>query len=96
MTKLKRLIAVSALVALLFPGAAPDAMAQFVASPVEGPELATPSPPTHYPPRRYAGRRIEIYPGRLLFRRCVDWYELQHRPSGTVLFPQMHCWWVRG
>jgi hypothetical protein len=48
------------------------------------------------PPRHYAGRYIEIHPGRLLYRRCVDWYELQNRPSGTVLYPQMHCRWVRG
>jgi hypothetical protein len=37
-----------------------------------------------------------INPRPLLYRRCVDWYELQHRPSGTVLYPQMRCWWVRG
>jgi hypothetical protein len=64
------------------------------------PMRAQPAPPAEQrlsgPPRRYAPRRIEIYPGRLLYRRCVDWYELQNRPSGTVLFPQMHCWWVRG
>ena len=41
-------------------------------------------------------QRIEIHPGRLLFRQCADWYELQHRPSGTVLYPGKHCWWVRG
>jgi hypothetical protein len=40
--------------------------------------------------------RIEIHPRPLLYRRCTDWYELQNRPSGTVLYPQMHCWWVRG
>jgi len=39
---------------------------------------------------------IEIHPGRLLYRRCVAWYELQDRPSGTVLYPGKHCWWVRG
>ena len=39
-------------------------------------------------------RRIVITPQRLLYRRCVDWYELQHRPNGTVLFPQTRCWWV--
>jgi hypothetical protein len=39
---------------------------------------------------------IEIHPRPLLYRRCTDWYELQYRPSGTVLYPQMHCWWVRG
>ncbi len=40
--------------------------------------------------------RIEVYPRPLLYRRCTDWYELQHRPSGTVLYPHMRCWWVRG
>jgi hypothetical protein len=48
-------------------------------------------PPSH-PPRH----RITINPHPLLYRRCVDWYELQNRPSGTVLYPQMSCWWVRG
>ena len=47
-------------------------------------------------PASPARRRIEINPRPLLYRRCVDWYELQHRPSGTVLYPQMRCWWVRG
>jgi hypothetical protein len=41
-------------------------------------------------------QRIEIHPGHLLYRQCADWYELQHRPSGTVLYPGKHCWWVRG
>jgi hypothetical protein len=40
--------------------------------------------------------RVEIHPRPLLYRRCTDWYELQYRPSGTVLYPQMRCWWVRG
>lgn len=40
--------------------------------------------------------RIEVTPRPLVYRRCVDWYELQYRPSGTVLFPQRRCWWVRG
>jgi hypothetical protein len=47
----------------------------------------------------YASRahpRIEVNPRPLLYRRCVDWYVLQYRPSGTVLFPEQHCWWVRG
>jgi hypothetical protein len=47
--------------------------------------------------RRYARPRIEINRGgRLLYRQCNDGYELQYRPSGTVLFPYQHCWWVRG
>jgi hypothetical protein len=75
-----------ALAALLI-GAASPARAQQT-SPIAEPSLTT-------PPATRAGR-IEIHPRPLLYRRCVDWYELQHRPSGTVLYPQMHCWWVRG
>ncbi len=94
MTKIKPLTLIVP-AALLLLALTPPAVAQPVSSPVAGPELSTPPPPQ--PPRqRYARHRIEIYPGRLLYRRCVDWYELQHRPSGTVLFPGMHCWWVRG
>jgi hypothetical protein len=49
------------------------------------------------PPRRPVVRpRIEVNPRPLLYRRCESWYEIQHRPSGTVLFPAKHCWWVRG
>ncbi|MDR3420357.1 MAG: hypothetical protein P4L80_03800 [Xanthobacteraceae bacterium] len=40
--------------------------------------------------------RIEINPRPLLYRRCTSWYVIQYRPSGTVLFPEKHCWWVRG
>jgi hypothetical protein len=53
-------------------------------------------PGVRYLPPRYARPRIEINPLPLLHRRCTDWYELQYRPSGTVLYPQMRCWWVRG
>jgi hypothetical protein len=88
MTKLKVLIALAALA--LSAGAAP-AVAQHT-SPLAEPSLTTPPAP----PPRYARRRIVISPSPLLYRRCIDWYELQHRPSGTVLFPQMRCWWVRG
>ncbi|GEM_PF-1339676 len=61
------------------------------------PSLAqTAQRPRHHAPPRYARPYIEIRPQRLLYRRCVDWLELQHRPSGTVLFPQYRCWWVTG
>jgi hypothetical protein len=33
---------------------------------------------------------------RPLYRRCSSWYVVQNRPSGQVLFPEKHCWWVRG
>jgi hypothetical protein len=46
---------------------------------------------------RHGGRpRVEVNPGRLLYRRCEVQYVVQYRPSGTVLFPAKHCWWVRG
>jgi len=74
--------------ALSFAVAAPAA-AQNETLPIAQPGTAS------TPPRHVRGR-ITIHPGWLLYRRCVDWYELQHRPSGTVLFPEMRCWWVRG
>jgi hypothetical protein len=81
---LQRLIVIMALAAPAMLGAAQHATAQ--TSPIAQPGQ----------PPRYARPRIEINPAPLLHRRCVDWYELQYRPSGTVLYPQMRCWWVRG
>ncbi len=46
--------------------------------------------------RPSAAPRIEVNPQRLLYRRCASWYVVQDRPSGRVLFPEKHCWWVRG
>jgi hypothetical protein len=55
------------------------------------------TPPTSSAPRVLRARpRIEVTPRPLLYRRCIDWLELQYRPSGPVLYPQYHCWWVRG
>jgi hypothetical protein len=82
----KRLIAIIAFAALPLVGTLP-AVAQ--TSPVA--QSGEPS----LPPRT-AHRRITINPRPLLYRRCTDWYELRYRPSGTVLYPQMRCWWVRG
>jgi hypothetical protein len=83
----KALVAATCLIISLVV-ASPDVQAQQT-SPIAQPSLTT-------PPATPARRRIEIRPRPLLYRRCVDWYELQHRPSGTVLYPQMRCWWVRG
>ena len=83
---LQRLILIMALATPAMFGAARRATAQT-------PPIAQQSQPS---PPRYARPRIEINPRPLLYRRCVDWYELQYRPSGTVLYPQMRCWWVRG
>ena len=43
--------------------------------------------PTPYP--------IE-YPGPGAVRQCTSWLTKEFRPSGTVIVPQMRCWWVRG
>ena len=83
----QRWIVITALAALAIPGTVPQAAAQTQPSPM--------TRPSQLSPPRYARPRIEINPAPLLHRRCVDWYELQYRPSGTVLYPQMHCWWVR-
>ena len=85
---MKRLFTITGLLALL-AGVAPSAHAQQT-SPIAQPSLTTPPALSHSRPR------ILINPRPLLYRRCVDWYELQYRPSGTVLYPQMRCWWVRG
>jgi hypothetical protein len=80
----QRLIVIMALAAPAILSAAQHAAAQTFAQPNQPPAA------------RYARPRIEINPAPLIYRRCVDWYELQYRPSGTVLYPQMRCWWVRG
>jgi hypothetical protein len=36
------------------------------------------------------------WPGPNAVRRCVDWYAIENRLSGTVITPQMRCWWVSG
>ncbi len=74
--------------ALAVVAAAPPAPAQTAPTPLR--QTAGPSTPPRAHPR------IEVNPRPLLHRRCVDWYVLQYRPSGTVLFPEQHCWWVRG
>jgi hypothetical protein len=41
--------------------------------------------------------RFRVYPGRrLLYRDCDFHLARQWRPSGTVIVPVQHCWWVRG
>ena len=36
------------------------------------------------------------YPGPNAKRECAARYVEEHRPSGTVVTPRLHCWWVRG
>ena len=86
-----RLIAMMALAALALSGAPRHAAAQ--TSPLGRGQPAIPPPIVPTPRGR---THILITPPQLLYRHCVGWYELQYRPSGTVLFPQKRCWWVRG
>jgi hypothetical protein len=86
---LKLLIAIAGIAALPAFATPLPAMAQQTATS----PIARPSEPTL--PSTRVRRRITINPRPLLYRRCTDWYELQNRASGTVLYPQMHCWWVR-
>jgi hypothetical protein len=36
------------------------------------------------------------YPGPGAVRQCTSWLATEYRPSGTVLTPQMRCWWQTG
>ena len=51
-------------------------------------------PPVATGPARRRPTRITIYPSDRIYRQCNSWLELQHRPSGDVLYPQMNCRWT--
>jgi hypothetical protein len=36
------------------------------------------------------------FPGRNAVRQCTSWLATEYRPSGTVVTPQMRCWWEGG
>ena len=44
--------------------------------------------------RRRAPTRVLVVPLSRYYRQCVDWYALEHRPSGDVITPQTRCRWV--
>jgi hypothetical protein len=46
--------------------------------------------------RRRPRLRIQVTPGRLLYRQCSAWYAVEYRFSGPTMVPRMRCWWVRG
>ena len=46
---------------------------------------------TEFPRSDYLG-----YPGPNAVRQCVSWLQPEYRLSGTVITPQMRCWWQRG
>jgi hypothetical protein len=75
--------------------------ALFAATPVvaESPNLvvaqANPAPlAARALARRHRPTRITIYPSDRFYRQCNAWLQLQHRPSGDVLYPQMYCRWA--
>jgi hypothetical protein len=56
-----------------------------------------------YPRYRYPRRHYHSlyplpygidYPGPGAVRECVSRLVPEHRPSGTVIVPRMHCWWA--
>jgi len=36
------------------------------------------------------------YPGRGYVRQCASWLATENRVAGTVITPQMRCWWQPG
>ena len=72
-------------------------------------KLAQASPQDSPPPRRRPPTRLRVQPyyypdgvyprynpGPDAVRECNVTYVQEYRPSGTVLFPEKHCWWQRG
>lgn len=84
MARLERKLAVAALAVALVLPAAPSATAQSA-----GDATAPKRPPTRL-------RVYKDYPGPNAKRDCVVHYEQQARPSGTVIYPRMNCWWTQG
>ena len=67
------------------------------AAPAGAPEGARPSDLSAQELRRTHRPRIRVTPAhRLLYRECEGWLAQEWRPSGPVLVPRRHCWWVRG
>jgi hypothetical protein len=82
------LIAIACAAGFSALAAAWPATAQMPTPTPTGAGLSAIIPPTARP-------RIDINP-RPIYRRCASRYVIQYRPSGTVLFPEKHCWWQRG
>jgi hypothetical protein len=48
--------------------------------------------------QRRPRQRVTIYPRRTALgpnavRQCQTRLQQEFRPSGTVIFPRMYCWW---
>ena len=55
---------------------------------------ATDARPDSGPRMHRRPSRLTVYPTGRFYRLCTDWYEIQHRPAGDVIYPQMSCRWV--
>ncbi len=81
---------------LAFSGARPALLAMHL-PPVKARATAISTVDDFTAQRRYRtiATRLEVFPSSRRVRRCVDWYQIERRRSGTVLTPQMRCWWAR-
>ena len=70
-------------------GAAPDATAAPTGD-------TTPRPRARPPTRVRVHPLAQSTPGPDAVRQCSFRLAPEYRPSGTVIVPQMHCWWERG
>jgi hypothetical protein len=43
---------------------------------------------------RHAPLRIVVTPSERLYRQCVDWHVIEHRPAGDTVVPRTRCWWA--
>ena len=69
----------------------------------KAPQQRAPTRVTVRPVLRYRADSTEFprtdnlgYPGPNAVRQCVSWLQPEYRLSGTVVTPQMRCWWQRG
>jgi hypothetical protein len=63
-----------------------------------GPEQATIGRQPNVAAPRRARPRITVVPRAQYsqyYRRCESWLAVEHRLSGDVITPQMHCWWAQ-
>jgi hypothetical protein len=75
-------------------GAAPDATAAQIGG--VQPSDTAPRPRARPPTRIRVHPLAQSTPGPDAVRQCSFRLAPEYRPSGTVIVPQMHCWWERG
>ena len=58
---------------------------------MRSPDCLDPAPQKKRPRVTIYPRRV--YPGPNAKRQCHAWLAQEYRVSGTVIVPQMRCWW---